>query len=666
MKKIVFLFVLALLVQSSFAQQYDLPVKPSEAVAEAARLRLPFQNVSALFQKKAYPADKHSPVRKAVREGVLLDFNSGKANWLLNQQADAIRLSLPAPSGRLIELELVKVNLFSPAFSVTTPDSSRPVSYNPGLHYQGIVKGVPNSIAAISVFDNEVMGMFSTPEDGNFVLGPLDAPAGTQKQKTHILYQEKDLIPKYDFKCGAEDYPESDHEPDSGHEHSSDKVQSTKCISVYFDVEHDIYTWCNSDAVATANYIAGMFNQSAVLFANESLTFQLYQIHVWTSYSPLGHMTSDNDNRSWGIAYKHMLDSLHADFGHFVSFKIPGGWAGSLNGLCSPNMDNGLCVSGISTSYSTVPTYSWSVFVLTHEMGHLCGSPHTHHCSWNGNSTAIDGCHETEGSCVLPAIPSGGGTIMSYCYTKSTGVNFSKGFGSQPGNLIRARVNNASCLSCSLIGKKIALAAANGQYVCADNSGNSDLIANRNSIGEWEQFDVVDAGNGYIALRARINNKYVCADGGGALNLIANRTAIGDWERFNWIGNSSGVISLKAKANSKFVGARSGGGSTLFACCTTIDGWERFNITVLGDSKQATQPAPAVKGLQAFKVYPNPADEVLNLQGVEPGLDVEIFNLQGKRLIDTQTAEWMDISTLSPGIYLIRINGYQTLKFTKL
>ena len=86
--------------------------------------------------------------------------------------------------------------------------------------------------------------------------------------------------------------------------------------------------------------------------------------------------------------------------------------------------------------------------VVTHEMGHLIGSRHTHACVWNGNNTAIDGCEgQTEGSCSLPGYPSGGGTIMSYCHLQSVGINFNNGFGTQPGNVIRNTVANANCLT---------------------------------------------------------------------------------------------------------------------------------------------------------------------------------------------------------------------------
>lgn len=40
--------------------------------------------------------------------------------------------------------------------------------------------------------------------------------------------------------------------------------------------------------------------------------------------------------------------------------------------------------------------------------------------------------------------------------------------------------------------KKIALRAANGQYVCAEGGGGREVVANRDSAGLWETFEVVE------------------------------------------------------------------------------------------------------------------------------------------------------------------------------
>ena len=78
-------------------------------------------------------------------------------------------------------------------------------------------------------------------------------------------------------------------------------------------------------------------------------------------------------------------------------------------------------------------------------------------------------------------------------------------------------------------------AAINGKYVCAENAGQSPLIANRDWVRGWETFELIDLGNGNVALRADANGKYVCADNGGQSPLIANRDWVLGWETFKLI-----------------------------------------------------------------------------------------------------------------------------------
>src|SRR5262245_28583220 len=76
--------------------------------------------------------------------------------------------------------------------------------------------------------------------------------------------------------------------------------------------------------------------------------------------------------------------------------------------------------------------------------------------------------------------------------------------------------------------------AATGLYVSADlNRGVfAPLVADRPSMSGWEQFQVVDAGGGFIALRSIGTGVYVSADlnRGASAPLVADRTAASTWE----------------------------------------------------------------------------------------------------------------------------------------
>jgi len=62
------------------------------------------------------------------------------------------------------------------------------------------------------------------------------------------------------------------------------------------------------------------------------------------------------------------------------------------------------------------------------------------------------------------------------------------------------------------------------------------------------------------------------------------------------------------------------------------------------------------KDIDAFTVYPNPADRELHVQSTEDGM-LQIFNLSGKAMSDAisinEDNQLIDISYLQPGIYQI-------------
>lgn len=72
----------------------------------------------------------------------------------------------------------------------------------------------------------------------------------------------------------------------------------------------------------------------------------------------------------------------------------------------------------------------------------------------------------------------------------------------------------------------------------------------------------------------------------------------------------------------------------------------------------------------SVKVYPNPAKDVLQFSHHDAVIRLEIFTLSGQKIRSTNQLEDLDISSLSPGIYMLNIqlnDGSQQLqKITKL
>jgi hypothetical protein len=123
---------------------------------------------------------------------------------------------------------------------------------------------------------------------------------------------------------------------------------------------------------------------------------------------------------------------------------------------------------------------------------------------------------------------------------------------------------------------------ANNKFVCADNTGTSNLVANRTAAAGWEQYKVIDLGGSNVALQSQANQKYVSAVSGGAGALIASATGIGATETFHWEPHPDGTVSLKCAANNLYVAAdlNKSNPPNLWANRATASGWESFGVTV--------------------------------------------------------------------------------------
>ena len=360
--------------------------------------------------------------------------NLNKLVSLEKEQPEFLEMHVPRLKGAELVLLLYKVNIVTPDFQIIQSDGK--IIYDvPGVHYRGIIKGNTNSLVGVSIFRDQIIAVISNDE-GNWNLGPLEE--ATDKQ-IHVCYNDKDIAAYHNFSCGMED----DMTPADTHPVEQNGGRGLNdCVRIWWEVDHDIVLNKGSVANATA-YITAMAAQVYIMYANESINMATSVINVWATPDPY----TGNNSSARLASFEALNGTLNGDLAHYVDLNNYGGIAHWFDGVCNPNYDDNMCYSGIATTYNNVPTYSWTIMVCTHEMGHLIGSRHTHACVWNGNNTAIDGCSGfTEGGCALPPQPPGGGTIMSYCH-QNVGINFNLGFGPQPGNVIRTRVTNAACLT---------------------------------------------------------------------------------------------------------------------------------------------------------------------------------------------------------------------------
>lgn len=397
---------------------------------ESYRLSGNFQEVQMLTVTQ-----ERTDLQSVVENATILEPDQAVLQQLLQTAPLTLTYSVPNAYGENFELELVKTELLAPGFTLGTlgTNAQDNLAYQPGVHYRGIVRGHPNSLAAVSVFEDGVMAMI---DDGVAVyqLGQLEDNPGK-----YILYRTQDLKAGSPFSCFADDEAIMPDEESA----SGDRGVGCKAVQVYFECDYKMYLDKGSSTTNVTNYVTGLFNQVAALYANENVGIAISQIYVWTSSDPYASYGSTSSVLNAFRATRGT--DFTGNLAHFLSTRNLGGGIAYLDVICFKNYAHG--VSAINTSYQNVPTYSWSVEVVTHELGHNLGAWHTHSCNWPGG--ALDNCYTPEGNCSPGPAPVNGGTIMSYCHLTSYGINFNNGFGPVPGSRIRTQVQNASCLTSS-------------------------------------------------------------------------------------------------------------------------------------------------------------------------------------------------------------------------
>ncbi|MEI6412160.1 MAG: M12 family metallo-peptidase, partial [Bacteroidota bacterium] len=382
------------------------------------------------FSSMAKPADiQNAPVTRAD----YLSLDPLALQALMQEKPERMELQLPYKGG-ILSVELVRQTVVAPDFSVVRNDQpGQTVDYTPGLHYRGAIKGNPKTLAAISFFNDEIMGMIAHPEDGTLNLGKLDVPGNTSN---YVLFSDRDFTKNISAACGTPDGPIT--EAVGADDRGINNVNG--CVRVYFEADNGLYV--NKGSVsATVNYITGFFNSVATLYQNEQISIVISQIYVWATPDDYPSGTSSDAL----YAFQATRTSFNGDIAHLAAMD-PGGLGGIafLTVLCNPGANYGY--SDIDPTYNNFPTYSWTVMVVTHEIGHNLGSNHTQWCGWPIG--ALDNCYATEGGCAQGPPPTNGGTIMSYCHlVNGVGINFNNGFGPYPGNAVRTGVSGATCLS---------------------------------------------------------------------------------------------------------------------------------------------------------------------------------------------------------------------------
>lgn len=546
-------------------------LNPEQAISQSTVDKLRSETSNKFEQLKTKNPFTSTRIRNLQVSGIrgeqqFLDLSPLVHKELFTSKSENLRLDLPLKQKANIELRLEKIDLLTLDFVLKNSKGKIIAHDDVGLFYWGYVQGYSNSKAVVNIFKGEISGTIDLGEE-TYTLAKMD------KGRNYIIYEEKNIEEPFKVSCqvdqlsknvkpNKESQPRNNPEPDN-------------CVRMYVEADYDLYVDKGSNLQNTSNYVLGAFSQVAILFDEEEINFKVSELKVWDTSDPYPGL-DDDGNKNSGTFLNEFRNELNqttwnGDLAHLVG-RGGGGGVAYLDVLCVPTYAYGY--SGVALSYSDVPTYSWTVNVLTHEIGHNLGSPHTHGCNWNGDNSQIDDCgnaylandgnpNTNPGDCYDPndeIIPSKG-TIMSYCHlTSGVGIDLNLGFGDQPGDLIRSEVYNATCLgpceACTTEGQACddgdpcttndaidAFCNCRGTYVgdndndgvCAGEDPDDDDICNPNPCTDctlttitinldmypdetaWEILDenstIVASGSGYTAANGSVSVQVCLPDG---------------------------------------------------------------------------------------------------------------------------------------------------------
>jgi hypothetical protein len=346
---------------------------------------------------------------------------------------------------------------------VTGKDGTRTIAGVEVISYRGYVRGEAGSLVEMSIVDGELIG--STEIAG---VKYLFAPHPLEELKPRYLIRPQSAIyrDREQRSIGACESEFYDSEYGKGFQTQPPTpatLPSTLLqVNVAIDADYNFFKSTGADVNKTIAYIGTVFNFVSMIYEDETnITYHIPYIKIWTDSlvdpykvagNPFamvdkvqtywkannGHIARDIvhglTSTTWGGGGYAMFDVLCGDFSYGCS--APCGW------LSYPTFD-----------------YTYDVYIIAHELGHMYGAVHSHDCKWN---PPIDTCgvqnddkyNYGDACSSSPIEPKPNpGSIMSYCLqiNSDNGVPFNKlvemTFTPKVAAVIREGAEEATCIA---------------------------------------------------------------------------------------------------------------------------------------------------------------------------------------------------------------------------
>jgi hypothetical protein len=321
--------------------------------------------------------------------------------------------------------------------------------------FVGIIDNEPKSRVVLTYYKGEIVGSIERAQGEKMMIIPADGEKSGKQ--AHLLageYASGVELFKNGFDCGNEKIEQMQALEKNGKKKNLEQYKPLSNdlleVEVAIECDTDLFKKLGKDVTRVQQYVVSVFNMVSRIYEDEvNVTYHLPYVRVWTE-NPVDPYTAEADIGESLWQFTEYMNENPLDIPHHLVHLLtaPGatgvGGIAWLGGLCRDGSN--YSVSGVHGSY-TYPFqgYTWDVMVITHEIGHNFGSPHTHSCEWNPPlDTCVTQEMGVEDACEESVGKPNAGTIMSYCHLiNSGGVQLT--FGPRPRQVVRAGAED--CLS---------------------------------------------------------------------------------------------------------------------------------------------------------------------------------------------------------------------------
>ena len=326
--------------------------------------------------------------------------------------ADQVTLrAFPLSPGWDVDLELSRLKLVDERSEFVLGTAGGDVPFEPVsvLMFRGHVAGAPGSRAYLALYGERAYGHVSIPGEVSFSIDVAPSPLSgipvpmirnRASMPARLERPTVKRVPSFD----SSNVPAGNAPGDKTALVASGGDRSGPILNMALDGDFGFYQSMGSDSAEAAAYMISLLGASAAVYVDQiDTTLRLSFLRVWTVEDPLGESLSDFSDH-WVLN----LQDVERDHAHKFTDSLPSGdgiaWIFDNEPLFCRNPWFAFAITEIDVPFVD------EVVTFSQELGHNCGSVHTH-CY----DPPLDICFSGEPGCYTGTTVQVVGTIMSYC-----------------------------------------------------------------------------------------------------------------------------------------------------------------------------------------------------------------------------------------------------------